>query len=216
MSQHEDHHRQDWYRVITSKSDYESMRDHSQSAVQVLSWTQLRVQLRHNPDGLDLIKVLQLTRTAEATDKRDKVYSILGLLKRSDRDAIRIDYSDRNSVLHVYTDIAKHCIGTPNAIRLLHHAGTLSIVSNLPSWAPDWSIYPRYPLDDCLYQSAGQTNPQTALSPDGRKLHLPGLTFDKIMVLGIPVSYPHATMNTGIGVVTDELLIIGLEETDSA
>jgi hypothetical protein len=213
MYQHADHHREDWFRVISDRSDYEAQLEHAASAVQVYSWAQLRTQRKEEPHGLDLIKVLNSIRPAGATDERDKVYSILGLLKEKDRAGIRVEYSRDHSVEQVYTELAKYCIGTPYIMRLLEHASTTRKRSGLPSWAPDWSHYPRYPLDSRLYKCAGDTTPKASLSPDGKKVILQGFTFDKVAVLGVLITYPHAVMEGPAGPITDSnVIVIGLEE----
>ena len=47
----------------------------SQALVQVYSWAQLRTNLREDPAGISLLKVLMLVQPAHATDQRDKVRS---------------------------------------------------------------------------------------------------------------------------------------------
>src|SRR5205085_1046304 len=172
MMQHADRHRKDWFKVIRSLSDYETQNEHAASAEQVHSWAQLRRQREEELDGLDLIKILDRIRPSDATDERDKVYSILGLLKERDRAGMRVEYSKDHSVEMVYIDLAKYCIGTPYTMRLLEHASVTRKRSDLPSWVPDWSHYPRYPLDSRLYKCAGDTTPKASLSPDGKKVIL--------------------------------------------
>lgn len=147
----------------------ENLRGRHHPGVQVYSWCQLRSSLRLEPDGINLVKVLNLIHIADATDKRDKVYSILGLLKREDREAIRVDYSNSNTAEQVYTDLARYCVGTANCMRMLEHAGTKRQLSNMPTWVPDWSYQPRYPLDSRHYRCAGNTTVDVRLSRDGRK-----------------------------------------------
>ncbi|KAI9775221.1 MAG: hypothetical protein M1839_001339 [Geoglossum umbratile] len=182
--------------------------------VQVYSWCQLRSSLRREPEGINMVKVLNLVHPADATDKRDKVYSILGLLRREDRKAIRVDYSSHNTVEQVYTDLAKYCIGTSDCMRMLEHAGTTRQIPNMPSWVPDCSYQPRYPLDSRLYRCAGNTTINVRISPDGRKLHLNALTFDKIIVLGPRVTYPDAVLtDSTAGDISDPgLILVGLGE----
>jgi hypothetical protein len=119
-----------------------------------------------------------------------------------------------NTVEHVYTDLAKYCVGTPYCMCMLEHAGTTRRISNMPSWVPDWSYDPRYPLDSRLYQCAGDTTANVSLSQNGQKLHLKAITFDKINVLGPGVTYPDFILaSTSLGNINNpDLVLIGLEE----
>jgi hypothetical protein len=123
-------------------------------AVQVHSWCKLRSSIREEPGGINLIKVLDLLQPADATDKRDKIYSTLGVLKQHDRQAIKVNYAADNTVEQTYTDLAKYCISTSDSMRMLEHAGTKRQITNMPTWVPDWSYQPRFPLDSQHYRAA--------------------------------------------------------------
>lgn len=113
------------FRIVDNKSS-------SRGLVQAYSWCQLRTTLREEPDGINLIKALDRVQSADATDNRDKVYSVLGLLHKRDRRAIRVDYSSSNTVEQVYMDLASYCVGTDDCMRMLAHAGTKQQISNVP------------------------------------------------------------------------------------
>jgi hypothetical protein len=167
-----------------------SAQKHIQQAVQVHSWCQLRTSVHQDPSGINLIKILSRLRSAEATDKRDKIYSVLSILKEDDRKAIRVDYAETNTVEQTYTDLARHCISTPDYMRMLEHAGTKRQITGMPTWVPDWSFEPRFPLDSRHYRAAGDTTCNASLSPCGQKIITKALFFDKIMSLGFEVAYP--------------------------
>lgn len=90
---------------------------------------------RQKPELLDL---LRLGRNREATDDRDKVFGILGLLHEDDKVVITPDYSMD------ITDLYIHCAQT--ILMNSHHLQLLTSClgpiqrSNLPSWVPDWSV----------------------------------------------------------------------------
>jgi hypothetical protein len=141
-----------------------ALSDREHPAVQVHSWCRLRTSIRDESNGISLIKVLDLLHPADATDKRDKIYSILGLLKQNDRQAINVNYAENNTVEQTYTDLAKYCITTPDCMRMLEHAGTKRRITNMPTWVPDWSYRSRFPLDSRHYRAAGTTTPSASLS----------------------------------------------------
>jgi Heterokaryon incompatibility protein (HET) len=172
------------------KSGFAEEPNREHPAVQVHSWCQLRTSLRREPSGINLIKVLDLLQPADAMDKRDKVYSILGILKQHDRQSIKVNYAEENTVQQTYTDLAKYCISTPDCMRMLEHAGTKRQITNMPTWVPDWSCRPRFPLDSRLYRAAGDTNPSASMSACGRKVITKAFPFDKIVIEGLQVSYP--------------------------
>ncbi len=52
--------------------------------------------------------LLQTTLAFEATDPRDKVFALLGLVHEDDRSALKPDYS--KPIQQVYTELAHHLI----------------------------------------------------------------------------------------------------------
>ena len=79
----------------------------------------------------------------KATDPRDHVYGLLGLI---DLDIVP-DYSENTTVADVYIEVARHCLNT-EPINILSLAGTRngpeddSTHLDLPSWVPDWRLPP--------------------------------------------------------------------------
>jgi hypothetical protein len=66
-------------------------------------------------------------------DPRDKVYSLLGLFTKEDRDSLDIDYSPSNSDAKTFTDFAESYIRSGRGIQLLERAGK-SQSYPLPGW----------------------------------------------------------------------------------
>jgi len=86
------------------------------------------------------LKVLIDSRDKNATNLRDKVYALRGLLSSTIAKGIIVDYN--NSVERVYTGIAKHLLTAQPGLRVLsavvlQHRKSSAL--NLPSWTPDWS-----------------------------------------------------------------------------
>jgi hypothetical protein len=87
--------------------------------------------------GAPLLDLLQAFSHRQATDARDKVFGLLGLVEKDQRRIVQPDYS--RNVVEAYAD---------TAIGIIRHTGRLSIWGgdmtrknriDLPSWVPDWS-----------------------------------------------------------------------------
>jgi hypothetical protein len=94
--------------------------------------------LNFNPNGeasLDLL--LNLVRQADATDKKDKVYGILGLLDPNVSEDIIPDYS--LSERQVYTDFMISIVKNSRRLEQIMFGG-ISTEKGWPSWVPDWRL----------------------------------------------------------------------------
>lgn len=89
-----------------------------------------------------LLQVMRLSRTKLASDPKDKVYGILGILPVELQDRFRIDYT--LPVKDIYTDVVEVLLekGKIDVIcESIHFPPHISNL-NLPSWVPDWSYDP--------------------------------------------------------------------------
>lgn len=95
-----------------------------------------------------LLEALCTRRSADATDPRDKVYSLLGVAR--DRSVgvpelpsgpdVAVDYS--RSVARIYRDCARHIVKTTLSLDILcacQNPGDGRAAGGIPSWVPDWS-----------------------------------------------------------------------------
>ncbi|KAH8128739.1 HET-domain-containing protein [Trichoderma asperelloides] len=90
---------------------------------------------------LPMFKLLVQARHCEATDPRDKIYSMLSLLGTSDKQfSLKPRYED--PVAMVYTDCALALLADSGCDLLSAGQGG-STIDGLPSWVPDWSVQPR-------------------------------------------------------------------------
>jgi hypothetical protein len=79
-----------------------------------------------------------LAKMLEATDLRDKVYGILGLLPPAIQDKIEVDVG--KSIIAVYADFTRGFLEYDNRLELLEEAGiSNSCIEDLPSWCIDFS-----------------------------------------------------------------------------
>lgn len=86
--------------------------------------------------ALFLERLLHLARQRQATDPRDKVFSLLNIAQGIDLATISPNYSKSTRDIYIHT--TRLLIQQTKSLRLLHQAG-LPPTSTLPSWVPDWS-----------------------------------------------------------------------------
>ncbi|ERF71393.1 hypothetical protein EPUS_07421 [Endocarpon pusillum Z07020] len=90
------------------------------------------------PQTERLQELLQYTRGRVASDARDKVFALLGLVRHlPDPVTILPDYS--MTTAQVYTRTAIELIRHANNLDILMTYEIKDIVSPIPSWVPDWS-----------------------------------------------------------------------------
>jgi len=109
-----------------------------------------------------------------ASDRRDKVFSLLGLISPSFASSFKADYS--MSIEEVYKKAAEACIERDQVLAILRFAGLGSKDSGMPSWTPDWRRAPTI---------LNRIPPQTRLSaPKTRALISGGEAVDELVVCG--------------------------------
>jgi hypothetical protein len=125
-------------------------------------------------------------RDSYATDDRDKVFALQGLLFGTDPNLPGADYSEANSTAKVFVKFAEYLIGQG-------HLDVLSAVEDhrhrlndhLPSWAPDWEVHPPS-VAFCLgsqfsnWRAAGNLEMSSQLLHDGKTLDVFGFVFDTV------------------------------------
>ncbi|MCJ1254925.1 hypothetical protein MMC24_002741 [Lignoscripta atroalba] len=186
------HHQPDYHKLKVGDMDL-------YGAAQVTTWRQLREERQAASTGLNLLSLLERSRATLATDPKDKLYSLLGLVSDEVRQAIRVDYSPSYSVTQTFTDVARYLAGTPYALSLLEHAGISRNISNLPSWVPDWTTLFRQPLASSLYKAAANTGPGVKVLSCGLKLSVSGIRIDRVAKVGIPLNYHGGRAYDGSG-----------------
>jgi hypothetical protein len=122
-----------------------------------------------------IVALLDGARGQKATDPRDKVYALLGLVQNPmDKQVLLPDYSPTCSVEDVFIDAAVYCLFQLHDLKVLSYK--IATVFDLPSWVPDWTVWNRNVLRPAAdHFCAGTATPPTlSLSPDRRMLTLRG------------------------------------------
>lgn len=101
-----------------------------------------RVVVEHG--GQSLRQLLLISRSSQATEPRDRVYALRGMMREEDRDAIVVDY--RKSIPVVFAEAVAHVFDKSQGPYFL--SGLLlpgpDSESGFPSWVPDFTAQVAY------------------------------------------------------------------------
>lgn len=101
---------------------------------------ELRISVAQD-QGADLRQLLIMSRSAEASEPRDRIYSLLGMLDSEDRKHFEVDY--KKSTAHVFAEAMALIFSHGDGPRFLSGMWCPSkpnhLVPNLPSWVPDFT-----------------------------------------------------------------------------
>ena len=132
-----------------------------------------------------LLGLLMMTVGSASSNRRDKVYALIGLASDKEHLTSLIDYT--KSVAEVYTDVAHHYL-TQGDISVLNLASDPAWRNErMPTWVPDWSADARaWTLLGRGFTTPAisdtKNRPYTSL---GRKmLHLKGIQLDVVRATG--------------------------------
>ncbi|KAF5622966.1 heterokaryon incompatibility het-6 [Fusarium sp. NRRL 52700] len=146
----------------------------------------------HMSDGEEaLLQVLRTCRRKLASDPRDKLYGILGVLPASIRDEFRADYN--LSVKDVYTEIVDFLLKTTEKLDIICEAIHFPVhtsTANLPTFVPDWSHIPQTAAMGFKYNFAASGSSKAICKfRDERlnKLEISGLEIDVVQSKGVVV-----------------------------
>lgn len=79
--------------------------------------------------------ILTRARRQEATEPKDKVYGLYGIIEHAKLPKVDYDYT----VQRIYTDTTVAALRYDPTVDVLHQTCLQPIISHLPSWVPDWS-----------------------------------------------------------------------------
>lgn len=134
------------------------------------------------------LQMLYNNRGAGATDPRDLIFGILGLLSSHD---IRVDYSRRTE--DIYTDVTFMIICASSSLRILSAAGITNSRSSdhlcgkfqVPSWVPNWTLRQQessMALEELFVEAfdAGGRCKATTINTASTRLKVTGVRVDSI------------------------------------
>jgi hypothetical protein len=156
--------------------------------------------------GMELpLTMLLLSAVAcQATDPRDKIFSMLGMatdvIQPGKPDGLRIAAKYEKTPPEVFIDFAKECIDYFDALDVL--AGKLfeAEESKLPSWVPNWSMdLICTPLmiraSPSGYNACKSHGARCSYGENGRNLYIHGIMFDQVANVGRAMVEPGPGQN---------------------
>ena len=152
-------------------------------------------------ESIPFLHLLDVARSFEATDPRDKIYALLGLPAKKDNSLVP-DYT--LSISEVYTRTTRHLLNLGQNLQvlasILHMPPKTPEVDNpnpnLPSWVPDFASkklpFPFSNLNTGHQYSAGFSRP-LLLEPNVHQdtLRLAGAVLDTIEAVGPSTPFKH-------------------------
>jgi Heterokaryon incompatibility protein (HET) len=140
------------------------------------------------------LTMLQFTRESGATDPRDRIFALYGLLSHDEaNDRLLLpDYS--KDVQDVYINVAIHSLRSTNTLCLLQSLpwtlpqnGGFGGISSLPSWVPDWSRRHAVPsLPRTTFHAGGREPSEFRVYDTENLLAIKGRIFDYVGALMQP------------------------------
>ncbi|KAK0735317.1 heterokaryon incompatibility protein-domain-containing protein [Apiosordaria backusii] len=177
-----------------------------------------RTQRAGEPPALhNLSDLLVEFRWSSATDSRDKVYGLLGLLTANERQFFMAELGDKYLITttHCYTQFAFKLLQQSQDLGFLVQCSAPSFVKRdktLPSWVPDWQYDatslppPRWGLTEGNpynrigdvrptiykgYNASGDSQCPPPLLRDSRVLILQGMVVGRIATICRPIEIQH-------------------------
>ncbi|RHZ44310.1 Ankyrin and HET domain protein [Aspergillus thermomutatus] len=141
------------------------------------------------PRELSLENLIFNTWTFNATDPRDKIFGLYGLLRVGGTVDWHPDYSQ--CVGEVFARATKEIIQKAGELRILSavHDKSLRNIVDLPSWVPDYSA--NFCNMMCAnHHAAGDTPMRSIQGSSWNKLPVTGVEFDSVLAIGNTTSGP--------------------------
>ena len=115
---------------------------------------QLQTMIGNGAYQADLLRTLANYRYYKATDPKDKVYALLGLVTEALTENWVYDYS--LDFPTVYLKVAEHCLLQRDSLECLGYCNLSAQDPGLPTWVPNWA-HPsvRHPLAYYAKQKSG-------------------------------------------------------------
>lgn len=135
-------------------------------------------------EGRSVLDFLESIRQRDCLDPRDKVYSLLGMVRTIESSNVEVSYSERTKSAHVYAQATYASMVGDRSLRAFAFIGPEEQrTPDLPSWAVDFSSKAEFELGT-LYSpvawTSGRPHVEPVVSLHSNILTIRGLFFDRV------------------------------------
>ncbi|KIW03032.1 uncharacterized protein PV09_05685 [Verruconis gallopava] len=96
-------------------------------------------QMSDDASAIPLGRLLRQTKHCKCSDPRDRIYAMLSILQKSERDMkLEVDYS--LTTAEVYQNLVLRYIEHFKSLKILASCEMQDGPPSMPSWVPDWSV----------------------------------------------------------------------------
>jgi hypothetical protein len=154
---------------------------------------------QHHNQSLTLIQLLRSTRKYKATDLRDKVFALQGVMTDTNSFCNTVNYE--STMEEVYLAFAVYNLQDRKDLVWLSNAGLSAYPQkcNLPSWVPDWSHDNNRKVilaSTERFRASGETVPSLSISSDNKVLAIRGFVIDTVAQLNtVPFTHERIDMD---------------------
>ena len=150
----------------------------------------LRSQRLAENSESELLNTLISCRRYDATDPRDKVYGVLGMVSPRASSRLLPDYG--RDLVDVYTDVVQYQLETSGYEGKLDFLGADGLpeggITGLPSWLPDWRYRDRYHLPFRKFLSDEAATPRPGRHSTESTVYAASGTTEGFLTLKIPIT----------------------------
>lgn len=119
------------------------------------------IEPRKPVPATEIFQLLSSTNACYATEPRDKVFALFGMIDSAQEHGLIADY--KMDTEEVYTKITLYIIKSSRRLDVLAYCSGEKNILSLPSWVPDWSVKHREPLIKYIKHLFGDANFKTPL-----------------------------------------------------
>jgi hypothetical protein len=144
-----------------------------------------RKTLKHNGErgNFSSLDILARGRFQTATNAKDAVFGLYGMLQRMNINIPRPDYS--KSVEQVYAEATKLIIIHDISLRILLETSESKERPGLPSWVPDWNMPLRHGIramnpEYSIFTASGSSSAEFTFPNEANSISVQGIIVDRI------------------------------------
>ncbi|KAJ8132716.1 hypothetical protein O1611_g911 [Lasiodiplodia mahajangana] len=161
----------------------ETLKDRLEGSANAITMFRERILTRNaGRSRRRLIEKLAAVGTFDATDPRDKIYALLGLVSDGEFFTQHVSYAPTDSVGKIFARFAKLFIDRGEGIEVLLQAGLRDDEDEWPSWVPRWDSLERTVARDAA-RGIGITSAHMQVDEKNQTLRVSGVFLDDIEVV---------------------------------